>query len=363
MAVAIPTGVQIFCWIATIWSGRPVWKTPLYFVIGFLFIFVLGGLTGVMVAVVPFDWQVHDTYFVVAHLHYVLIGGMVFPLFAAFYYWMPLFTGRMLSERLGKLAFWLMFIGFNIDLLSHAHHRAAGDAAAGRQLSGGFRLGHAEPDFQPRLGRAGARHPRVHRGFRDPSALGNEGAAQPLERRHAGMGDGASQPGYGSPQRADRHRTLPDLGQSELPEQIQRGDFFLPDSPQGRRETLRTGSVDARPEQILILPKPSWLPLLAGVTTTAAFGVSIFYMWTLAALLAAATLALILAWAWNSEIVPTGETEHHVGRGDLPALLRDRTEEPCLVGHGGADRGRCRRLWRVVVRLSLHLDSQSGVAA
>ena len=82
--------------------------------LGFLFIFTLGGLTGVMVAMVPFDWQAHDTYFVVAHFHYVLVGGMVFPLFAAFYYWAPAFSRRALSERLGKTAFWLMFIGFNV---------------------------------------------------------------------------------------------------------------------------------------------------------------------------------------------------------------------------------------------------------
>ena len=98
MMIAIPSGVQIFCWIATLWDGRPAMRTPLLFVLGFFFIFVLGGLTGVMLASVPLDLQVHDTYFVVAHFHYVLIGGAVFPLFGAFYYWFPKVTGRMLSE-------------------------------------------------------------------------------------------------------------------------------------------------------------------------------------------------------------------------------------------------------------------------
>src|SRR5215213_8612554 len=114
MMIVIPSGIQIFCWIATIWGGRPIFKTPMLFVMGFFFTFVLGGMTGVMQASVPLDLQVHDTYFVVAHFHYVLIGGSVFPLFGAFYYWMPKFTGRMLSEPLGKLNFWLMFIGFNL---------------------------------------------------------------------------------------------------------------------------------------------------------------------------------------------------------------------------------------------------------
>jgi cytochrome c oxidase subunit I+III len=114
MMIVIPSGVQIFCWIVTIWRGRPVFKTPLLFVMGFFFVFVMGGMTGVMQASIPLDLQVHDTYFVVAHFHYVLIGGAVFPLFAAFHYWMPKFTGRMLSERLGKLTFWLMFVGFNL---------------------------------------------------------------------------------------------------------------------------------------------------------------------------------------------------------------------------------------------------------
>lgn len=114
IVVAIPTGLQFFVWIATIWRGQVVWRTPMLFVMGFLVIFLIGGLTGVMVGVAPFDWQVHDSYFVVAHFHYVLIGGVVFPLIAGFYYWMPKITGKLLGETLGKWNFWLMFIGFNL---------------------------------------------------------------------------------------------------------------------------------------------------------------------------------------------------------------------------------------------------------
>src|SRR5688500_12698079 len=114
MAVAIPSGIQVFAWIATFARGRLQMNTPALFILGFLFIFVMGGLTGVMVAVIPFDWQLHDTYFVVAHLHYVLIGGMVFPLFAALYYWTPLVSRNALSERVGRWVFGLMFIGVNV---------------------------------------------------------------------------------------------------------------------------------------------------------------------------------------------------------------------------------------------------------
>ncbi|HMI57627.1 MAG TPA: cbb3-type cytochrome c oxidase subunit I, partial [Gemmatimonadaceae bacterium] len=112
--IAIPGGIQIFCWLATIWTGRIRFATPMIFILGFITLFVIGGMTGVMIASVPFDLQVHDTYFIVAHFHYVLIGGAVFPLFGAFYYWFPKVTGRMLSERAGKWNFWLMFVGMNI---------------------------------------------------------------------------------------------------------------------------------------------------------------------------------------------------------------------------------------------------------
>ena len=112
--ITIPTATQVFGWIATLIAGRPELKTPMLFSIGFIAMLVLGGLSGAMFAAIPFDQQTTDSYFVVAHLHYVLFGGAVFPIFGGLYYWLPKMTGRMLSEGLGKLSFWLMFIGFNL---------------------------------------------------------------------------------------------------------------------------------------------------------------------------------------------------------------------------------------------------------
>src|SRR5690606_16918290 len=117
MLVAIPTSIQFFAWIATLWAGEIKFRLPMLYLGGFLVIFVIGGLTGVMLALVPFNWQAHDTHFVVAHLHYVLIGSMVFPMLAAACYWLPHFTGRMPSGRIGACAFWLIFIGFNLTFL------------------------------------------------------------------------------------------------------------------------------------------------------------------------------------------------------------------------------------------------------
>jgi cytochrome c oxidase subunit I len=115
--IAIPTGVKVFNWIATLWRGTIVTKTPLYFGAGFIALFTIGGISGVMLAIFPIDWQVHDTYFVVAHFHYVLVAGAVNAILAGLYYWFPKMTGRMLNETLGKLSFWLTFIGFNVTFL------------------------------------------------------------------------------------------------------------------------------------------------------------------------------------------------------------------------------------------------------
>jgi cytochrome c oxidase subunit I+III len=112
--IAIPSAIAVFAWIATVWTGRPVFKTPMLFALGFIVLFVIGGVSGVVTAAVPYDWQVTDSYFVVAHLHYVLVGINVFGVMAGFYYWMPKITGRLLDERLGQWNFWTMFIGMNL---------------------------------------------------------------------------------------------------------------------------------------------------------------------------------------------------------------------------------------------------------
>src|SRR3989442_3354857 len=114
MVIAVPTGIKIFSWLATMWEGRIHMTTPMLFVLGFLSMFVIGGLSGIYLASLPIDIHATDTYFIVAHIHYLLFGGSVFTIFAGIYYWFPKMTGRMYDERLGKLHFWLTFIGFNL---------------------------------------------------------------------------------------------------------------------------------------------------------------------------------------------------------------------------------------------------------
>ncbi|MGB2874066.1 MAG: cytochrome c oxidase subunit I [Gaiellaceae bacterium] len=114
MAVAVPTGIKIFNWLATTWRGNIHFDTPMLFALGFIGVFTIGGLSGIFVAAYPFDWQVTDTYFVVAHMHYVLFGGSIFGIFGGLYYWWPKIFGRMLDERLGKWNFWLLFVGMNL---------------------------------------------------------------------------------------------------------------------------------------------------------------------------------------------------------------------------------------------------------
>jgi cytochrome c oxidase subunit 1 len=114
MLVGIPTGIKIFNWIATMWGGKIRLAVPMLFSIAFVFQFLIAGLTGIMLSVAPFNWQLHNSYFVVAHFHYVIFGAIVFSFFAGFYYWYPKVTGRMLDERLGKIHFWLIFLGFHL---------------------------------------------------------------------------------------------------------------------------------------------------------------------------------------------------------------------------------------------------------
>jgi cytochrome c oxidase subunit I len=114
MLVGIPTGIKIFNWIATMWGGKIRYRTPMLFAVGFLVQFLIAGLTGIILSVAPFNWQLHNSYFVIAHFHYVIVGGILFAIFSGIYYWFPKATGRMLDERLGKWHFWLFLIGFHV---------------------------------------------------------------------------------------------------------------------------------------------------------------------------------------------------------------------------------------------------------
>ena len=155
MLIAVPTGVKFFNWVGTMWGGKLSFETPMLWALGFLVTFLFGGLTGVILASPALDFQLSDSYFVVAHFHYVVFGTVVFAMFAGFYFWWPKFTGRMLDERLGKIHFWLLFIGFHTTFLVQHLHRHPGHAPALRRLPARGRLHARQPDLHRRLG-----HPR-----------------------------------------------------------------------------------------------------------------------------------------------------------------------------------------------------------
>ena len=146
IAIVIPSAVAVFAWLATIWLGRPVITTAFLFFSSMILLFVIGGVSGFMTASVPVDWQLTDTYFVVAHLHYVLIGINVFPVMGAVYFWFPKMSGRMLDEQLGRWNFWISVHRFQPGFPSHAPDGSAGHATPDLYLSRGHGMGHAEHD-------------------------------------------------------------------------------------------------------------------------------------------------------------------------------------------------------------------------
>lgn len=296
-AVAIPTGVQIFVFVATLLAGRVIFSIPMLFATGALAIFVFGGLTGVMVALAPFDWQAHDSYFVVAHLHYTLIGGMFFPLIAGVYYFHPFITGRMLSERLGRWSFWLMFAGFNIAFLPM--HITGLRGMPRRVFTYPDGLGW---DWLNLVSTLGAFTMAAGIAVLVVDVLRPGKKRAPQNPWNAGTLEWVA----GDPSEPWGIRSVPPVSsryplwdQPGLMEDIAAGRFYLPGAPEGKRETLVTDVLDATAEQVLRVPGDSFKPLIAAVLIGGSFIATTFHWWIAALVSGALGIAAIMVWLWT----------------------------------------------------------------
>jgi cytochrome c oxidase subunit I+III len=294
--VAVPTAVQLFAWLATLAHGQPRWNVPMLYIFGFFSTFVIGGLTGVMLAIVPFDWQAHDTYFVVAHFHYVVAGALAFPLLGALYYWLPLLTGRTAVYRLSIPAFWLIFVGFNLTFfLMHlvgllgmprriyTYPAVEGwvwlnllSSVGGFIMTIGFALVVIDLIAQIRYGR------RVRR---DPWKAATLEWAMPIPPTPYAF---ASLPSIDT--RADR------IAVGELAPSLARGEGYLGFARNGWQETLGVHITSGVPEQLIVLPRATYLPLWTALCTAAAVLAMLFKFYFLALFMTLVVAGLFVRW-------------------------------------------------------------------
>ena len=299
MAVSLPAGIQVFCWIATLASGKIKWTTPALFVVGSVLIFTMGGLTGVMVGMVPFDWQAHDTYFIVAHLHYVLMGGMVFPMFAAFYHWHGMTSSKPLSERVGRWVFWLMFAGLHITFFPMhltglmGMPRRVYTYLPGRDLDllnlvstiGAFIMAFGILLFLLDLVR------RFR--FTVEDDAGNIYGGSTLEWLPTGLYSTRSIPVVTSRD--------PLWDRPQLPKEVEEGRYFLPRSATGQRETLITSTVMAEPQYVQLMPGPSPWPMSAAIFTALFFLSLTVQGYAFAVFCGLLAIASTLRWLWETD--------------------------------------------------------------
>lgn len=320
-AIAIPTGVQIFCFIATMFAGRVILSVPMLFVLGGFSTFIIGGLTGVMVALLPFDLQAHDTYFVVGHLHSVLIGGTLFPIAGAFYYFYPLAGGKALSERLGRWSFWLMFAGFNVTFVPmhltgllgmprrvYTYPADAGfDTLNFISTIGAFILAAGIGVFVFDVLRPKKKQPPVER---------NPWNAGTLEW----LGETEDDKPWGVRSIPEIDGRYPLWQQKNLVRDVDEGRFFLPDAEEGHRETLVTSPIDAKVTYCLRVAGPTFVPLFAAAFLGGVFIFGTFHWWAPAGVCAALALIVILGWLWTGTAKIPEKKHKTIGLGKTVPL-------------------------------------------
>jgi len=313
-AVAIPTAVQIFVFIATMLAGRVIFSIPMLFATGGIAIFIMGGLTGVMVALVPFDWQAHDTYFIVAHLHYVLIGGMLFPVFAGLYYYYPLIDGRHMSEKVGRFAFWMMFCGFNITFFPM--HLAGLRGMPRRVYTYPADIGW---DWLNLISTMGA----VVLGIGMFAVV----VDVTLHRRNKPKGEqnpwnAGTLEWLNEPEENWGVRSIPHIesryplwDQKDLAREVNAGNWYLAYAKEGRRETLVTSVLDAEPEQVLRVGGTAYVTILAAATLGTVFVALTFKWWLVSLAAGIAFLAAVIWWLWTGTGEIPEKEEKDIGRG------------------------------------------------
>jgi cytochrome c oxidase subunit 1/cytochrome c oxidase subunit I+III len=298
LIIVIPSGIQLFAWITTIVTGTPIFKTPLLWIIGFIVLFIMGGLTGVMFAAIPFDQQAHDTYFVVAHFHYVIFGAAVFPILGGIYYWFPKLTGRLYHERAGQASFWLTFAGTMltffpmhiVGLLGMPRRTYTYESGLGWQtlnlletlgsyvLASGLLLMVANLTISR---------------FRGPPAGDDPWGGDTLEWATT------------SPPRPYNFPVIPkvtspyamwDKEDREVDEQrLARGVLTLEEG----HETPATATLDAELDEVLEMPSDSWAPLLLAASLSAIFVMLLTGHWTTALVFAGVAAVVLAGWHWK----------------------------------------------------------------
>ncbi|HEY7298376.1 MAG TPA: cytochrome c oxidase subunit I [Xanthobacteraceae bacterium] len=300
MIIAIPSAVQVFSWIATIWTGRAVFTTSFLYCASFIFLFVVGGVSGFMTGVVPVDWQLTDTYFVVAHIHYVLIGINFFGVMAGLYYWFPKFTGRMLDETLGKINFWLTFIGFNVGFFTMHITGLLGMPRRVYTYPAG--LGLTIPNLITTIGAfilaAGILVfiINVFKSLRSGVPAGpNPWDAPTLE-----WSVPSPAPPYNFvviPSVASRHP----LWEKRLGEGA--GESILDRGPvlDDHHETMGVTAIDGEPDVILKMPSESYMPFVVMLCLSAFFTGLLVHIWALAGAAVGVGILAVIAWLWPRE--------------------------------------------------------------